>query len=100
VSSKGDTGAYPMKMVHPASGLRIASCETLPISIERDITARKIVGSGLPEKFPDYLFLVLVIAFAEVVVAQATARVGEIVRWPNSLAKLFHIAELVSTATG
>ena len=72
-----------MKMVHPASGLRIASCETLPISIERDITARKIVGSGLPEKFPDYLFLVLVIAFAEVVVAQATARVGEIVRWPK-----------------
>ena len=83
-----DTGAYPMKMVHPASGLRIAGCETLPISIERDITARKIVGSGLPEKFPDYLFLVLVIAFAEVVVAQATARVGEIVRWPKFIGEV------------
>jgi hypothetical protein len=83
--SRIGAGALVARLVHRINreGRLSASCETLPISIERDITARKIIGSGLPEKFPDYLFLVLVIAFAEVVVAQATSRVGEIVRWPK-----------------
>jgi hypothetical protein len=49
------------------SGSRVAGRESL--SLDRDVAVRKIVGAGLSEKFPDHLFLVLVVAFAEMVVA-------------------------------
>jgi hypothetical protein len=51
------------------SGTRVADREALPISLDRDVAVRKIVGAGLSEKFPDHLFLVPVVAFAKMVVA-------------------------------
>ena len=51
------------------SGSRVAGRESLPISLDRHVAVRKIVGASLSEKFPDHLFLVLVVAFAEMVVA-------------------------------